>query len=243
MICKTKMIVSGLVDILFPKRCMVCGLSIGKIEQYSFCPECISRINFIRSPLCISCGIPFADIYGTNHLCGDCISSRPPFTVARALGMYGKTLLDAIHLFKYNGKIAMGEILGEMMAQYDYDSLDIRDHSLLIPVPLHTLRLKERGFNQALILARHIAHKFFLPLDFTTLKRSVDTKPQVNLGRSERVKNIKGAFDLAHKEKIRGKKILLVDDVYTTGSTVRECTRVLIEKGAKEVSVLTLARA
>ncbi|NQU03999.1 MAG: ComF family protein [Syntrophaceae bacterium] len=243
MICKTKKIVSGLVDILFPRRCMVCGLSIGKIEPPPFCPECVSLINFIRAPLCISCGMPFADTYGTNHLCGDCISSRPPFAVARALGMYEKTLLDAIHLFKYNGKIAMGEILGEMMAQYDYDSLDIRDYSLLMPVPLHTLRLKKRGFNQALILARHIAHKFSLPLDFTTLKRSVDTKPQVNLGRSERVKNIKGAFEVAHEEKIRGKKILLVDDVYTTGSTVRECARVLIEKGAKEVSVFTLARA
>lgn len=152
-------------------------------------------------------------------------------------------MLDAIHLFKYNSKIEVGGILGEMMAQYDYDSLNIGDNSLLIPVPLHPLRLKNRGFNQALILAKHVARKFSLPLDFATLKRSVDTKPQVNLGRSERLKSIKGAFEVSNEQKIRGEKILLVDDVYTTGSTVKECTRVLIEKGAKEVSVLTLARA
>ena len=169
--------------------------------------------------------------------------SNPPFTIARSLARYEKTLLDAIHHFKYNKKIEIGESLGKMMTQYNYDSLDITDHSLLMPVPLHILRLKKRGFNQALILAKHIARKFSLPVDFTTLIRHVDTKPQVNLGKSERRRNIKGAFTVSQEEKIRGEKILLVDDVYTTGSTVRECSRVLIEKGAKKVSVLTLARA
>jgi len=129
------------------------------------------------------------------------------------------------------------------MAHYDYDSFDIRDYSLIIPVPLHPIRLRKRGFNQSVILARHIAHRFSLPLDFSALRRRVDTVPQVNLGKTERGKNIKGAFEVVCSEKIRDQKVLLVDDVYTTGSTVRECTRTLLRGRAKEVAVLTLARA
>lgn len=228
---------------MFPGRCPGCGLPVGKTEHVPFCAECISGITFIRSPLCIICGTPFPNMFGINHLCEECLSSKPPFTVARSLARYEKTLFDAIHRFKYNEKIEIGEILGKMMTHYDYDSLNITDYSLLMPVPLHILRLKKRGFNQALILAKHLARKFSLPVDFTTLIRYVDTKPQVNLGKAERRKNIKGAFKVSQGETIRGKKILLVDDVYTTGSTVKECSRVLIEQGAKEVSVLTLARA
>jgi len=242
MIYKTATAVNGLADILFPPRCFLCG-SMERTGQFTFCPECVSLINFVGIPLCTSCGVPFAGAYGTNHLCEDCISSRPPFTIARALGMYEKTLLDAIHLFKYNSNIGIGEKLGEMMAQYNYDSLNIGDYSLVIPVPLHPIRLRKRGFNQALILARHIAKRFLLPLDFTVLRRSVDTQPQVGLGKSERYRNIKGVFNVMDNARVRDQKVLLVDDVYTTGSTVMECTRALLRGSAEEVAVLTLARA
>jgi len=113
---------------------------------------------------------------------------------------------------------------------------------LVVPIPLHRKKLAERGFNQSLILAREIAGRFSIPLDFTTLKRNVYTKSQTTLTRNERKSNVKGAFEVKKPGEIKGKKILLIDDVFTTGSTARECSRMLIKHKADEVAVLTLAR-
>jgi ComF family protein len=235
--------VSGLADILFPPRCIICGGYPEERGKTPFCSECLSKVPFIGPPLCTCCGLRFTGTGGENHLCGDCISKKPFFSIARALGTYDTILLDTIHLFKYSGRIIIGERIGEVMAEHRYDSLSILDFSLIIPVPLHPKKLRERGFNQSLVLGRQIAKKFSIPLDFGTLKRSIDTKPQVNLGKSERIKNVRGAFMVQEKERIKGKKVLLVDDVYTTGSTVNECARVLREAKASDVAVLTLARA
>ena len=129
------------------------------------------------------------------------------------------------------------------MASYDYPDIDIRNFSLVMPVPLHSKRLRERGFNQAVILAREIAGMFTIPLDFLTLKRYIHTEPQIHLGKKERASNVRGAFNVTKQDRVRKQKIVLVDDVYTTGSTVKECCRVLMENNAEEVAVLTLARA
>lgn len=235
--------VSGLADILFPPRCIICGGSPEGRGETPFCSECFTKVSFIRPPLCTCCGLQFTGAGSVNHLCGECISKKPFFSTARALGIYDTILLDTIHLFKYSGRILIGELIGRVMAEHRYDSLSIPEFSLIIPVPLHPKKLRERGFNQSLVLGRQIAKKFAIPLDFGTLKRRIDTKPQVNLGKSERIKNVKGAFMVKEKERIEGKKILLVDDVYTTGSTVNECARVLREAKASDVAVLTLARA
>ena len=121
---------------------------------------------------------------------------------------------------------------------WDGDAID-----LLVPVPLHVKRLRERGFNQAHLLIRRWAKQEGIPFDGLTLSRSRWTAPQTGLSRSERRKNIKGAFSIRHPERIKGRKIVLVDDVYTTGATVNECARVLMKAGAEFVDVLTLARA
>jgi ComF family protein len=235
--------VSGLADILFPPRCITCEVSPEEGEQAPFCSECLAKVRFIRPPLCTCCGLQFTGTGGVNRLCGNCISKKPFFSTARALGIYDTILLETIHLFKYSGKILIGELMGTVMAEYRYDSLSIPEFSLIIPVPLHPKKLRDRGFNQSLVLGKQISKKFSIPLDFGVLKRRIDTKPQVNLGKSERVKNVKGAFMVKEKERIEGEKVLLVDDVYTTGSTVNECARMLREAKASDVAVLTLARA
>ena len=163
--------------------------------------------------------------------------------MARAMGKYEETLLEIIHLFKYHGKVSVGEALGRIMAKTRYDSLAIETYSLIIPVPLHPKKLRERGFNQSLVLAKQISKMFSISLDFITLRRVLHTESQVNLSRQERVANVRRAFAVTDRNGIEGKKILLIDDVYTTGSTVKECSEILMKNGAEEVAVLTLARA
>ncbi len=232
----------GLADVVFPPQCMACG-AVLRGAGLPFCPLCYTQLRLISSPICPCCGHPYDEPEEQNHLCGACLSAAPAFLTARALGRYESVLLDVIHRFKYGGKVSIGERLGELMAQFTYPSFLIKDYSSVIPVPLHPRRLRQRGFNQALILAREIARCCSLGLDIASLRRVVCTEPQVGLGRDRRGLNIKGAFAVTGQERITGKKIILVDDVYTTGSTVRECALVLMKNKAESVAVLTLARA
>lgn len=238
-----KRFLKGLADLVFPPRCIACGDVLTGHGADPFCPACSSRIHFIQSPLCVRCGMPFSAEEGRDHLCGDCMTSEADFTAARAAGRYESVLLEVIHRFKYQGRTHVGEVLGQFMAAHDYGSFRIPDYTMLVPVPLHRKRLRERGFNQSVILARAVAGHHSLPMDFTVLRRNVYTEPQVMLGKDARGANVRGAFEVTDRERVKNEKILLVDDVYTTGSTVRECARVLRSSGAAEVAVLTLARA
>ncbi|MBN1663771.1 MAG: ComF family protein [Deltaproteobacteria bacterium] len=238
-----KRILAGLADLIFPPRCIACEKILIDEEHHSFCCDCYDRIGFVRSPVCTQCGIPFAGKEQEDHPCGECLTGKPVFTAARCVGRYEEPLLSCIHQFKYNANIGAGRRLGKLMAQYEYPAFRISDYSLIIPIPLHLKRLRERGFNQSLILAKEIAKQHHLPVDFMNLKRQVYTKPQVNLGKDERQANVRGAFKAVDAGRINGEKIILVDDVYTTGSTVRECATVLMKAGAQDVAVLTLARA
>ena len=236
-------VVKGIADIVFPSRCAICGVVLKTDKNLPFCYTCFSRINLIQSPLCTRCGIPFSGHDTGDHLCGDCLTSEVYFSEARAVGRYETTMLEAIHRFKYRGNTSVGKNLGKLMADFACQALDINDYSLIMPAPLHPKRLRERGFNQSVILARAISERFSIVLDFTTLRRRINTKPQVSLGKKERELNVRGVFEVSDEGKIRGEKIIIVDDVYTTGSTVKECARVLAAGKAAKVAVLTIARA
>jgi ComF family protein len=133
-------------------------------------------------------------------------------------------------------------MLASFMADFSFPDIDFTDYSLMMPVPLHIKRLRERGFNQSLILARAIGEKQQVPVTFSALKRHKFTLTQAGSNKKERKQNIKGAFEISNKKEIAGKNIILVDDVYTTGATANECAKTLIKAGAQKVSVLTLAR-
>jgi ComF family protein len=222
---------------------LTCDTVLEHHEHLPFCGACYAKIHFIESSICPCCGIPFAGADGGSHLCGDCIVSKSAYAAARAVGRYETTLLEAIHRFKYNGRIHIGEILGKLMAEFAYPAFHIGEYSLIMPVPLHPKRLRERGFNQSGVLAREVAIRFHIPLDFMTLKRHVYTEPQISLGKKERQANVHGVFSVAEAGKVAGQRIVLVDDVYTSGSTVKECARVLMKSRAERVAILTLARA
>ena len=163
--------------------------------------------------------------------------------MARALAAFEGSLQVAIHRWKYEGKTHLTPFFSEWMAEglsryWEPNSLD-----LLIPVPLHPQRLRERGFNQALLLTEELSRRTGIPYLKAILKKKKPTLPQVNLGGAEREKGLRGAFHVAKKEELLGKSVLLVDDVYTTGATVNECSKVLVNGGAEKVNVLTLAHA
>lgn len=234
---------TALAELLFPTLCLTCGRILLERGEHSFCSECRSGIRLIASPLCPVCGIPYPVEEGPDHRCGDCILSKRHVGAARSLGIYESVLLNAIHAFKYGGNLTLGERLGRMMADHPYPAFRIEDYSLIVPVPLHPRRLRKRGFNQSVILSRQISKRRGIAMDFRAVRRIIDTESQAGLKKEERQSNIKKAFDVPDPERVRGRRILLVDDVYTTGSTLAECARILLKGGADEVGALTLARA
>jgi ComF family protein len=163
--------------------------------------------------------------------------------MARASGVYDGTLMEAIHLFKYGKKTRLARPLGMLLQETFSRFWDNQWIDLIVPVPLHIERLRKRGFNQALLLFSKWATTEDIPYDPRVLKRPKKTVPQTNLSRKERKKNVRGAFEICSPVAIKGKRIVLVDDVYTTGFTVNECARTLMNAGAAVVDVLTLARA
>lgn len=229
---------SGLANLLFPPKCAICGTGT---ERDGFCDQCLAQVSFISSPMCPQCGLPYPVEEGVDHLCSECIKGGQHFSIARSVGIYKDNILELVHRFKYGGKLSAGRLLGSLMADRAADYFAISGYDVIIPVPLHRQRLRQRGFNQSLLLAREIAGKFDMPVDFESLKRTRDTGPQASLGGSERRGNVRNAFEAL--DPVRGKKVLLIDDVLTTGSTVRECARALIDKGAMDVAVYTAARA
>lgn len=234
---------SRLVDLVFPPLCHSCREFIPDNRGIHLCDLCLETAVPLASPLCTCCGRPFPDFSGADHLCGSCITAPPPFSLARGALLFTGTTRELIHLFKYSGKVMLRRPLGLLAAGFlDNCAAEFRADQI-VPVPLHKKRLRQRGFNQAVLLGEIFSKRWGVPLQRNNLQRSRWTEPQVNLTAAARAENVNGAFSLAEPEKIVGKRILLVDDVYTTGSTVKECSRVLRHAGAAEVAVLTVARA
>ena len=233
----------ALIDFFFPPKCLFCGSSLGELPDDHPCPLCTERIKVFPHPRCPCCGLGFGDTPGEDHLCSQCLTEERYFTRARAIGPYEGLMADAIHRFKYQGASRLAKPLGTFLAEYKDPEFPFSDFDRILSVPLHPRRLRQRGFNQSLLLARCVSRTHSIPLDFTTLRRTRHTEPQTQLSGSERQKNIRGAFEVRRPEAISEKHILLIDDVFTTGSTVQECAKVLLKAGAKRVDVLTLARA
>ena len=215
------------------------------------CPTCMTGFVPIDSPICSRCGMMFVSREGEDHLCHTCITQNRVFTKARSLGVYDQTLMTIIHAFKYGGKIQLAGplsmiLLNVLLSHWRADEID-----LVVPVPLHPKRFRSRGFNQACLpvrkwpeLLRQRGQKEWkIQIVPDALIRKIWTRPQTGLNKKERRQNIKNAFHLQNEDAIREKRVLLVDDVFTTGATVHECAKILKKGGAKTIDVLTLARA
>jgi ComF family protein len=235
-------IVKGLIDLIFPPLCAFCGTPLTEDDGAEICPGCLRNIRFISPPICPTCGLPFPMEMGEDHLCGQCLGRQWHFGSARALGLYEGAIREAIHDLKYKGKSFLAKPLVGLLDR-GYPFIDYGSYDLLVPVPLHPKRLRERGFNQALILGKAIGRREGVYCEGFLLKKIRWSPPQINLSPKERQKNVKGSFAVVDPGRIRGKRVLLIDDVMTTGSTVNECAGELLKAGAEEVDVFTLARA
>ena len=220
-----------LLDLLFPPRCVGC-----RRHGYWLCPSCLAQIPRVKPPLCVRCGASSA----TSALCARCESAPLTMERLRSVFYFEHQLRDAMHRLKYRGQTALAIPLGEEMAACwlrDPVAVDV-----VVPVPLHEARLRERGHNQASLLAREVARVIGLRLDEGTLVRVRATASQVRLSASARRENVRGAFRCRDGQ-LSDRSVLLVDDVCTTGATLDAAAGALYNGGARAVQGLTLARA
>ena len=227
-----------LLDCVYPPRCQVCK----QFSEEAFCAACREQIIPIKPPICRSCGLPLDPQATGPELCYECRKTASPITWARAAGIYEGTLQQAILNFKFAGRRVLAKPLAELLAATYGDGLCPKESfDFVSPVPLHSERLKERGFNQSELLAEYFCQAVGKVITKDLLQRVRPTLPQVLLPRQERAKNVRGAF-AANREIVTGKSILLIDDISTTGATLKECAKILQKAGAEKVCVLTLAR-
>ncbi len=225
---------SHILNILFPSKCPICAKTPDSYLYNPVCTDCWNTIERYHGPSCSICGIPTISPFAKN--CESCLRETPPFSQILYYGIYEGALKEAIHILKFNGIKRLSKPLSHLLLKLPIPSCDA-----IIPVPLHKNRLMQREFNQTAAIGIHLSRALGIPLSLNTLIKIKDTPPQTETSGRERILNIKDAF-FATKE-IKGLNVLLVDDVITTGSTVKECSETLKKAGAKSVTIVALARS
>jgi ComF family protein len=236
---------TALADLVFPPFCPVCRARLGEGRRDPLCGACWARLERIRPPVCRVCGLPLGALPGSaldGRRCGPCRLHPPAFAYARAAAEYGETVRRAIHAFKFGGRRALATPLGDLLAGVDLADVAAPGPDLLVPVPLYPSRQRQRGFNQAELLAARLGRLSGLSVDRRALRRRRGTAVQADLPARERAANVRGAFVVGRPERVAGRDVLLVDDVMTTGATAGSCAAALLDAGAATVGVLTVAR-
>lgn len=225
---------SKLLNLFFPSLCPVCGKKSDSYKYNPICSYCWAEIQKYNGPACKVCGIP--SVSELTTICGACIKIRQPFSKIIYYGLYEGNLRKAVHILKFNGIKRLANPLSRLLFE-----LPIPKADLIIPVPLHLKRLREREFNQTALIGLCLSKELKIPMIIDNLLKTKETPPQTSLGRKERIENVKKAF--SSFQGVANSDILLIDDVITSGATVRECSVSLIESGAKSVTVLALAHS
>ncbi len=228
--------INNFLRILFPESCPVCKKPSTDHRTAPICTDCWQAISPYDGPICQKCGKPL--VSDVSITCGDCIEDEPPFRWVRSFGLYEGALREAIGLFKYYRIKRLSKPLSEMIFRIKIPHADA-----VIPVPLSGKKIRQREFNQAALFAKHIADYIGAKVILNCLVKIRDTMPQVGLNAEERRRNIKNAFGVINKEMIHGKSIILVDDVFTTGVTIRSCAKLLKKAGAGDIYAVTLAHS
>ena len=246
-------VAAALFATLFPSDCRLCGNPLTNISRLPVCDECLGAMHPISGVLCSVCGERVEAGFGAEAQpeetrCGLCARLDPPYEKATAYGSYEGGLRELIHLLKYEQVRPAANVLGRMLGEAIDDLRPSFGEPLplLMPVPLHTRKARLRGFNQSELIARAaakiMAEEDRLAIASGVLERKRETQSQIGLSRHQRRENMRGAFAVVNAQVISGRDILLIDDVFTTGTTVSECARILRRAGASKVYVATVAR-
>lgn len=235
--------VKNFINLFYPLSCLICKAALSPLSDKPLCEICWNKIEFSLPPFCRVCGkhLPAGN---QNHafICRDCQARVYSFKKARSVCVYDGVIKECIHLFKYKSKLSLVKPLSKLMINFAHKFLDMRNVDSIIPVPLHSAKQRQRRFNQAKLLAGDLAGAFSKELQANLLIKIKSGPAQVNLLRTERLKNVRGAFKVKDARPLENKNILLVDDVLTTGATANECARTLLDAGANRIDAFVLAR-
>lgn len=231
---------TGLVDTLLPPLCLSCRVPVDR--QGTLCADCWKQVDFLGPPHCTCCGLPFSFEMPEGSLCAACIASPPPYRRLRAATRYSDISRRLILGYKHGDQLHMTPALAGWLDRAGAELLD--DADLLVPVPLHRWRLLRRRYNQAALLALALGQRRGIPVAADALVRTRHTRSQGGLRRRQRLTNLAGAVAVpeVRRAQVAGRRVLLIDDVVTTGATAAACARALLAAGAAQVAVLALAR-
>jgi len=237
---KIKNLIKKINNEFYPRgyKCVVCGEELSTNTLYSICDKCMESLPFNNGKTCVKCSEPIGNM---SSYCIHCKNEKPHYKKNVSVFLYKEPVDNFIRGLKYDNKKYLAETLSNFIAG-EVSKMAV-NFDYVVPVPVHADRLKKRGYNQSELLCISLKNKLNLNVDTTILTKSRFTRSQANLTRSERIENLKDSFKVTDKSKIKGKIVLLVDDVFTTGTTINECAKTLLEAGAKEVYSVTLAHA
>ncbi len=230
------------IGFVYPEVCQLCGLERATPAECFVCASCRSRVRHIRPPVCRRCGLPFQGAITTEFECHHCREAELHFEFARSAVVARGEVLDLLHRYKYHRAFWCEPLLADWLIGAAAPELSRQDWDLVVPVPLYPARQREREFNQAERLARRLAQATGIPLERRLLRRVRPTQTQTLLHREERLRNVRRAFAVGPRRRLNGQRIVLVDDVFTTGATTSACAQALRAAGAGRVCVWTVAR-
>ncbi|MCM1083019.1 MAG: ComF family protein [Clostridium sp.] len=228
---KLKTVADKVLNLVYPPSCALCGDLLSKGERY-ICTACDVLLPRVTEPTCFKCGKEISD--DEAELCEDCLRHERSFVRGFPAMNYDETFQESIAAFKYHGKKDYGKYFAYEIARSRGRDIVEAGPEVLIPIPLHKKKLRKRGYNQAEVVARELGQRLGIPVDDKILIRTVNTLPQKRLNNVERENNLKKAFH-SHQKRVKYNKVMLVDDIYTTGATVEACTKVLHNIGVKDI--------
>ncbi len=231
---------AGVLDVAFPPSCVSCGDMVDGTALPHVCDRCFAKIHIVEDPRCLTCGYPFFGAVESHGDCQHCSRLRPRFSRGWSISLFRGSVRDLVYALKYENSLWALDDLAKI-AEYAEGLVDYLEDAILVPVPLHSRKLRERGYNQSELVAREIGKRFNCVISTSLLDRTVDTPSQTQFNRKDRYRNLRNAFSINPKGKIESsQRYILVDDVFTTGSTLNACASVLRKAGAKQVDVLTI---
>lgn len=229
-------------NLIFPPVCQVCRNERAGAREGYVGGECWSQVRFVTAPFCERCGLPYEGSIHHSFVCSNCQDIKFHFRFARSAVLAGQLILNVIHHYKYNRALYFETFLADLLIRQAAPILDREKWDLIVPVPLHPAKEREREFNQAERLARHLSRAAQIPVRTDLVRRVKPTETQTRLNRAQRAENVHGAFVARGPKLLNGQRVILLDNVMTTGATTSACARALRQTGAGDVCVWTVAR-